>query len=76
MRHKAPSSVYLSEKGIAPELMEKYRRLGAEGLDTGSLESAYTSHTITSRILLEKARQRRGHAQRSNDDKNAAKPEG
>ena len=64
LRHKAPSSAYLAAKGIAPELMSKYRNMGAEALDTGAVESAYTSHTITSRILLEKARQKLGHPRR------------
>jgi hypothetical protein len=85
LRHKAPSSTYLAEKGIAPELMAKYRRMGSEILDTSSVESAYTSHTITSGILIAKVRQKQhlprtagagGQARRAKDDKNAAKPQG
>jgi len=76
MRHKAPSSAYLAEKGIGPEMMEKYRTLGTDTLDTGTVESAYTSQTITSRILLDKIRQKQQRARRDEDDEDAAKPQG
>jgi hypothetical protein len=76
MRHRAPSSAYLAEKGISAEKMAKYQRLGAEAIDTGSVESAFTSHTITSRILLEKIRQKQARARRARDDQDTPKPEG
>jgi hypothetical protein len=68
LRHQAPSSAYIEGKGIAPALMGKYQRMGADRLDTGAVESAYTSHTITSRILLEKIRQKQARARRARDD--------
>jgi hypothetical protein len=76
MRHRAPSSAYLAEKGIPAEKMAKYQRLGAERIDTGAVESAFTSQSITSRILLEKIRQKQARARRARDDQDTPKPEG
>ncbi len=53
-RHAAPSAVYLQQKGISKDLMNKYQRLGTDDLDTGSVESAYTSQTIITSVLLSK----------------------
>jgi len=76
LRHRLPSSAYLAEKGIGAELMEKYQALGTGGVDTASVESAYTSQSITSRILLEKRRQKQRASRKANHDQDAAKPEG
>lgn len=77
-RHRLKAEKYLNEKEIAPELMAKYRAMGVEGLDTGSVESAYMSHSMMRRIMHEKSRQRREEALRKKKEEGDAqeKPSG
>ena len=53
-RHAAPSAEYLKQKGISKDLMYKYQEMGTDDLDTGSVESAYTSQTMITSVLLSK----------------------
>jgi hypothetical protein len=53
-RHAAPSAEYLKQKGIPKDLMYKYQQMGTDTLDTGSVESAYTSQTMITSVLLSK----------------------
>jgi hypothetical protein len=53
-RHAAPSAEYLKQKGISKDLMDKYQQMGTDDLDTGSVESAYTSQTMITSVLLSK----------------------
>lgn len=53
-RHGAPSMDYVTMKGIPSADLEKYERLGAGGITTGDLESAYTSYAMIKSILYKK----------------------
>ncbi|HEY42585.1 MAG TPA: hypothetical protein G4O11_01245 [Anaerolineae bacterium] len=53
-RHAAPSMEYLKQKGISKDMMDKYQQMGTNELDTGSVESAYTSQIMITSVLLSK----------------------
>lgn len=53
-RHAAPSMDFATMKGIPPEAIERYRRMGAADITTGDLESAYTSTAMIKAILYRK----------------------
>jgi hypothetical protein len=56
-RHKGSSYDFLAEKGVTQEEYAKYAGLGASDADLASVESAYASRSMVSRVLLEKKRQ-------------------
>jgi hypothetical protein len=69
-RHAAPSKEYLKQKGISMDLMDKYQQMGTDKLETGSVESAYTSQTmITSVLLTKRKHDRRRRKGKEDDDK-------
>jgi hypothetical protein len=57
-RHRTSAYAYLAEKGIATADFGKYAGLGADESDLGSVESALTSRSLLSSVLLEKAKHR------------------
>ncbi len=63
-RHAAPSGEYLKQKGISKDLMDKYQQMGTDDLDTGSVESAYTSQTMITSVLLSKRKHDRRRRKR------------
>jgi hypothetical protein len=68
-RHAAPSMEYLKQKGISKDMMDKYQQMGTNELDTGSVESAYTSQIMITSVLLSK----RKHDRRRKDKKDNGK---
>jgi hypothetical protein len=72
-RHKGSSYDFLAEKGVTEEEYSKYAGLGASDADLASVESAYASRSMLSRVLLEKKRQMKGPSEgpsggRNDDD--------
>jgi hypothetical protein len=57
-RHAASSYTFLEEKGISPAQFTKYVELGADDADLGSVEAAFSSRSMMSRVLYEKKIQR------------------
>lgn len=57
-RQRRSSLFYLAEKGIDPAQHEKYRRMGADGLHVGEVESAYSSQSLLMLLFAEKHRRR------------------
>ncbi len=58
-RHRKSAGSYLNEKAIKREEMRKYQRMGSDDLSLSDVESAYTSRSVLSQVLLEKKRQMR-----------------
>jgi len=67
-RQSASSNNYLIEKGMSPELAEKYRELGADEVAVGEVESAYVSQGVIHRMMIEKVRQRREREKQGEQD--------
>lgn len=57
-RHAGSSYTFLEEKGISPDQFTKYAELGADDADLGSVEAAFSSRSMMSRVLYEKKMQR------------------
>jgi hypothetical protein len=49
----------MKEKGISPEMSEKYEDMGASDSMLGTVESAYTSRSMLSQVMLRKKEQMR-----------------
>ena len=58
-RHGRSAKSYMKEKGISADMMEKYDAMGAEDSMLGSVESAYTSRSMLSQVMLRKKEQLR-----------------
>ena len=58
-RHRKSASAYMNEKGISPAMMEKYEDMGVEDSMLGTVESAYTSRSMLSQVMLQKKEQLR-----------------
>jgi hypothetical protein len=65
-RHKGSSYDFLAEKGVSEAEYAKYADLGAGEADLASVESAYASRSMLSRVLLEKKRQMKGSPESPN----------
>lgn len=63
-RHKGSSYDFLAEKGVSEAEYSKYADLGAGQADLASVESAYASRSMLSRVLLEKKMQMKGSPER------------
>lgn len=69
-RHGLTSVSYLDEKGIAPAGQAKYMGMGASDSSLAEVESAYTSRSMLSQVMLrkkEQMRKRRDRGGRSDD---------
>ncbi len=58
-RHVASSDAYMSEKGISAAMSGKYRSLGSKDASLGEVESAYTSQSVLSQVIMSKKDQQR-----------------
>ena len=58
-RHRRSAKSYLNEKAIKKEMMGKYERMGSDEVDLADVESAYTSRSMLSQVLLKKKEQMR-----------------
>ena len=58
-RHRRSAKNYLGEKAIRKEMMGKYERMGSEEVNLADVESAYTSRSMLSQVLLKKKEQMR-----------------
>lgn len=58
-RHVASSDTYMSEKGISDEMSFKYRSMGSATISLAEVESAYTSQSVLSQVMLSKKDQQR-----------------
>lgn len=56
-RHAAPSTTFVTDKGILQEDMQKYKDLGSDEFPTGEVESAYTSVAMIKAVMLKKKKQ-------------------
>ena len=58
-RHRKSADAYMNEKGISPAMREKYDAMGASECMLGTVESAYTSRSVLSQVMLRKKEQLR-----------------
>ena len=58
-RHRKSANAYMKEKGISPEMSEKYEDMGVRDSMLGTVESAYTSRSMLSQVMLRKKEQMR-----------------
>ena len=56
--HAAPSTDYLSSKGVAEADMAKFKDLGSDEFPTSDVESAYTSYAMIQAVMLKKKKRR------------------
>lgn len=63
-RHMSTSTSYLDEKGIAGAEQGKYMSLGASDSSLAEVESAYTSRSMLSQVMLRKKEQMRERGDR------------
>ena len=58
-RHRKSASSYMNEKGISPAMREKYEDMGVDDSMLATVESAYTSRSMLSQVMLRKKEQMR-----------------
>jgi len=63
-RHVGASDAYLDEKGISAQVRAKYEAMGSASTSLGELESAFTSRSMMSHVMLTKKEQMRRRKER------------
>ena len=62
-RHLSASDEYMKEKEMSPAMMAKYQSMGSAEASLAEVESAYTSRSMLSQVMLKKKEQMRRRAE-------------